>query len=286
MGPASARALWCPLPAVAEEERMSERRLIGIDLAWGNEGGIGYYSTECEGSGCAELVWDGEDLMLKRLALLHSMDEIVDWIRPDCGDWVVAIDAPLVICNKDGQRPAENQASKFYGKYHAGADSSNLKREHRGPQLLRALARRGGELVEQTVAIRGRRLVFETYPHIAMVELFNLDRIFKHKRKPKRTVACRNAEQRRLAEATCENLCSEAADPFLMMNKRLAELLPEPFPDLGGQALKDREDKLDGLICAYTTAWLNAGRDLVGLGKVGEGVMIAPRVQGIGPLLP
>ena len=58
-----------------------------------------------------------------------------------------------------------------------------------------------------------------------------------------------------------------------------------PDPGLRGKALKDREDKLDGLICAYTAAWLDAGRPLQGLGDAGFGVMITPSLRGIRPLL-
>lgn len=268
------------------------RRLIGIDLAWG-EG----KPNKPNASGCAELVWDGDDLTLERLALRCSMDDIIEWIDPARGDWVVAVDAPLVICNEEGQRPAENQASKIYGKHHAGAHSNNLKRKHRGPQLLEALVGQCGELVERAAATGGRRLIFETYPNIAMVELFELEHTIKYKlRWVKRHYEKAEwaeqqlAGQQRLADCIRHHLCSGTANPPLRTSDDrtsddLEQLLSDPGSGLDDDELKCREDKLDGLICAYTAAWLDAGRDLVGLGKVGEGVMIAPRVQGIGPLL-
>lgn len=263
---------------------MSGRRLIGIDLAWGKlDGG------EPAGSGCAELVWKGDELELTRLCALGRVEEIVKWIRPDDGDWVVAIDAPLVITNQTGQRTTDNQVGRVYGNHGFSAHSANLTNSKFGPHyqgrmILKRLRELGGTLVEKADDIDDGPLFFETYPHVVMVELFG--RTFKYKKKKGRTVPYRNAEQRRLAEVARENLCSEDAHPRLRTSERLAELLPEPFPDLGGQALKDREDKLDGLICAYTAAWLDAGRELVGLGPVGEGVIIAPRVQGIGSVLP
>lgn len=274
------------------------RRLIGIDLAWGKETGTDYDSTDCEGSGCAELVWNGNGLTLERPPeLLHSMEDIVKWIEPDRGDWVIAVDVPIVIRNEEGRRPAEDEADEYYRPYDAVPRPSNLNlavgKSQRGDQLLAQLRKVGGELVESAAHLENQRLVFETYPHIAMVELFGLDRTIKYKASQcqgKGGVLCQQKGQRRLADSMREHLCSDsnkpASDkPKLRSNKKLAELLPEPFPDLGGQKLKDREDKLDGLVCAYTAAWLDAGGDLVGLGKVGEGVMIAPRVQGIGPLL-
>ena len=59
------------------------RRLIGIDLAWG----------ERAGTGCAELAWRGNELQLQRIDVLGTLEEIVDWIEPQRGDWVVAVDA-------------------------------------------------------------------------------------------------------------------------------------------------------------------------------------------------
>ena len=275
---------------------MSEQRLIGIDLAWGKKTGTDYYSTDCERSGCAELVWDGCALSLTRLDLLHSMDEIVKWIDPGRGDWVVAVDAPLVVTNKDGQRIADNQASTHYSyPYQASAHSANLKwpgKEHRGGQLLEKLQKRCGQLVESTDHLDGHHLVFETYPHIAMVELFNLDHTIKYKNCK---VAQKRKGQRNLASCIREHLCGESADPRLRPGGGLNDLLREPKRELKGQGLKGREDLLDAVVCAYTAAWLDAvsrnhepGDEvlpLVGLGEVGKGMMITPRVQGIGPLL-
>ena len=275
---------------------MSRRRLIGIDLAWGQETGTDYYSTDCEGSGCAELAWDGKDLTLKRLALLHSMDEIVDWIKPDCGAWVAAVDVPIVIRNEKGRRPAEDEADEHYRPYQAVPRPSHLnlpvgKSQRRG-QLLTQLQKSGGELVEQAAALKHPRLVFETYPHIAMVELFNLGITIKYKKDwisrncaQEHRRRCRNEGQQWLAEEICEHLHFDAKKPRLLMNKRLKTLLREPASELMGKELKNREDKLDAVVCAYTAAWLDAKRDLVGLGKVGEGVMIMPRLREIGPPL-
>ena len=43
------------------------RRLMGIDLAWG----------ERNGTGCAELAWRGDELELQRIDVLRTLDEIV-----------------------------------------------------------------------------------------------------------------------------------------------------------------------------------------------------------------
>ena len=252
---------------------MSDRRLIGIDLAW----------SERNGTGCVELVWDGDELRLCRVGLCKSMDEIVKWIEPECNDWVVAVDAPLVVHNKAGRRAADARVSELYRPYEAGAYPTNLKllgEDHRGGQLLRRLEEYGGDVVECAGHLDGPRLVFETYPHVVMVELFGLDCTIKYK---KGRVARKRRGQQELADAIRTHLCGPAASPRLRIGGELDELLREPDPILKGRDLKSREDKLDGLICAYAAAWLDAGRPLQGLGEVGAGVMVTPRVRGIGP---
>ena len=251
---------------------MSDRRLIGIDLAW----------SERNGTGCVELAWEGDELRLCRVGLRKSMDEIVEWIEPERGDWVIAVDAPLVVRNKCGRRAADARVSDLYRSYEAGAYPTNLKllgEDHRGGQLLRRLEEHCGDVVERAGHLNGPRLAFETYPHVVMVELFGLDRTIKYK---KGRVACKRRGQQELADAIRTHLCGPAANPCLQIDDVLEKLLREPDPILKGRDLKSREDKLDGLICAYAAAWLDAGRSLQGLGEVGAGVMVTPRVRGIG----
>ena len=268
---------------------MSERRLIGIDLAWGKKGGTDYCATDCEGSGCAEMAWRGDELELIRLDWLRSMDQIVKWIDPDRGDWVVAVDAPLVIRNETRQRIADKQASTLYSQpYQAGAHPANLNeltRDHRGGQLLKRLKKRHGRLVEESADLKKQKgqkkqsLVFETYPHIVMVELFDLPRTIKYKNlsKGKRSVGLRQ-----LSDAILEHLCSDSANPCLQISDNLKDLLREPGQIPPHAVLDEREGKLDALVCAYMAAWLDKGRPMRGLGEVCEGVMITPHLLGVG----
>lgn len=249
---------------------MSDRRLIGLDLAW----------SKRNGTGCVELVERGGRLTLTRLDLLYSIDEIVTWIKPEMGDWVVAIDAPLVVCNKTGSREAEKQVGRRWGKFQAFAHSTNwdiLDRYgpgyHQGGKLLGRLAGCGGKLVECPTDVGSSRLVFETYPHPAMIELFWLDLIIKYK---KGSVAKQRAGQQQLAEAIRKCFCGKDADPQLEPSAKLRKLLFEPRPDLKGKTLKHREDRLDAVVCAYVAAWVAAGKPWSGLGDVGKGVIVVP----------
>ena len=245
---------------------MSDRRLIGIDLAW----------SERNGTGCVELVEHEGKLTLTRVDVLRSIDEIVQWIKPEVGDWVVAIDAPLVVCNKTGSREAEKQVGRRYGKFHASAHSANWGRfdgYHRGGKLLGRLAGCGGKLVEHLSHVSSGRLAFETYPHPAMVELFWLDQIIKYK---KGQVAAKRRGQQQLADAIWTSFCDKDADPSLASSAELRELLSGPRPDLRGDDLKHREDRLDAVVCAYVAAWVAAGKPWSGFGEVGRGVIVVP----------
>lgn len=269
---AAASAAVSGAPPVAVRAAVGTRRCIGIDLAWG----------ERNPTGCVELAWDGGELVLARLDLCRSIQDIVEWIEPDRGDWIVAIDAPLVIRNQTGRRAAEADADRYYRRYQAGAYPSSLDKfgaDHRGGRLWRALEERGGELLEQPNMLGRPHLIFETYPHIVMVELFHLDRTIKYKARPGRDVI---AGQRQLVNAIREHFCGGAANPRLRSNDALEELLREPRTPISDRALKDREELLDGLVSAYMAAWVDAGRPLRGLGVVGEGVMVVPSVRGIG----
>ena len=278
----SARAEPPPMPparsepsAHREAAAAGTRRCIGIDLAWG----------ERNPTGCVELAWDGGELVLTRLALNRSIREIAEWIEPDRGDWVVAIDAPLIIRNQTGQRPAEDEANIHYRQYHAGAYPSSIAKfgaDHRGGRLLRALEEHGGKLLEQLDMLRHPRLVLETYPHVVMVELFHLPRTIKYKPRPGRDVV---AGQRQFVDAIRKHLCGDAANPRLRLNDALEELLREPPSPISDRALKDREELLDGLVSAYVAAWVDAGRPLQGLGESGYGVIITPHLRGIAPPL-
>ena len=274
---------------------MPGRRLIGVDLAWG----------ERAGSGCVELRERPDGLELVRLDVLQRIDEIVEWIAPERGAWVVAVDAPLVVHNKTGRRVADAEVSARYRAFEAGALPTNrtiLGDDHRGGRLWRALAASGATLFEDLAKRDAPRLVLECFPHVAMVELFGLERIIKYKRG---SVAERRAGQGELAAAIGRWLCQgsrgEAEPPsvpsgqlpqrgsdwdgqaagLLRRNGLLNQLLREPVEALRGRALKQREDLLDGLVCAYVAAWVDAGGRLQALGEVGAGVVIGPHVRGI-----
>ena len=87
---------------------------VGVDLAWGH----------INQSGIAVLDADG---VLKYVdAKVHDseiIDAVSSFVRDEC---LVAIDAPLIVTNASGQRPAERALNADFGRFDAGAHSSKM----------------------------------------------------------------------------------------------------------------------------------------------------------------
>src|SRR5262245_20051812 len=96
-----------------------EMRFIGVDLGW--------YGKP---TGLAALEFAGECLRITALDRVTGGPAILDWIGHvvGAGPAMIAIDAPTVIPNPQGSRPAERQVTSAYGRYHAGCHASNLGR--------------------------------------------------------------------------------------------------------------------------------------------------------------
>lgn len=180
---------------------------------------------------------------------VRSKSGIVDFISNNSHiNTVVAIDASLVVNNKEGQRPCETLIGKTFGQYGASCHTTNLNRPYAqaGIGLVSALERLDfvHDFVLETAKQRSGRWIFEVYPHPAMVRLFELDRIIKYK---KGAVADRRHGLRTLATRLI-NLDGLIQTPILM------DLLNFDVNTLRGCKLKQHEDLLDAFFCAYL-AW-------------------------------
>ena len=233
-------------------------RFVGIDFGW-----------ERGASGLALLDWDGTSLKLRELELLDEPKEILRWVEQRAGgDAVVAIDAPTVIPNKTGMREADRLTHARYGKYDAGSYPASRARTYwkRTTGFSKALERAGFAHGDRMAARAKGRWQIEVYPHAAAVQLFALRRILKYKRG---TVAGRAAALGELRALLLHRL------PLAM-----PRLAPPELPEIpaGGRALKQTEDKLDALLCAYVAAywwyWGPARNDV--LGDAARGYIVVP----------
>ena len=217
---------------------------VGVDLAWGQR----------KPTGLAVLDESGR---LVHLSAAGTDDEIVDALAPYVeGDCLVAIDAPLIVANATGNRPAEAALNKDFARFDAGAHPSNTgKPEFRGqPRGARLAARLGLDMNPRSG--RARRAI-EVYPHPATVALFRLGRTLKYKNKPGRDLAQLRSELVVLI-GLLEGLAS--ADLPLRVSGHQADR----HAATAWQALRSAvetaerkselrvvEDQVDAVICAY-----------------------------------
>jgi predicted RNase H-like nuclease len=209
---------------------------LGLDLAW--------YGTG-NSSAMAVLHGDGEEVQLVEVfEALRSDDEIFSALITSASpDTVLAIDAPLTICNASGQRQCESEIGRRFGRADASAHTSNLSRfpDARSVRLADRLVAAGWRHSPDPESDRrclGRSL-FEVYPHPAHVVLFDLARIIKYK---KGNLALKRAGLNDLRRAIEANLA--VASPSLVGTPVLEKLLRRELVALRGIELKVYEDTL------------------------------------------
>ena len=161
----------------------------------------------------------------------------------------MAVDAPLWVPNKTGRRPGEAEIGRAFARYQAGAHPANRSRLAfdgivRGEALVAALAARGFVHAPEVAAGALVRQVIEVFPHPAMVALFGLDRTLKYKARPGRSADLRLNEWRRY-----QDYLGALAQPTRRCTAR--PLIAQDVAALRGRRLKDYEDQVDALMCAY-----------------------------------
>ncbi len=217
---------------------------VGVDLAWGDRKPTGLAVLDDEGH-------------LVHVSAATTDDEIAAALAPYvAADCLVAIDAPLIVVNATGNRPAEAALNKDFARFDAGAHPSNTgKRELKDqPRGARIAARLGLDMNPRSG--RPRRAI-EVYPHPATVALFRLGRTLKYKNKPGRDLERLRAEQLVLL-GLIEGLA--AADPALLVDGRPGEqsgtsawqgLRVAVETAKRKSELRVVEDQVDAVVCAY-----------------------------------
>ena len=214
---------------------------VGVDLAWG----------ERRPTGLAVLDEAGH---LLHVSAAGDDDEIADALAPYVeGDCVVAIDAPLIVVNETGNRPAEAALNKDFAKYDAGAHPSNTGKPEFAdrPRGARLAARLGLDMNPRSG--RSRRAI-EVYPHPATVALFRLGRTLKYKHKPGRDLEQLRRELL-VFMGHLEGLA--AANPPLLVGgdrdgARAWQALASAVENATRKSeLRVVEDQVDAVLCAY-----------------------------------
>ncbi|WP_375467863.1 DUF429 domain-containing protein [uncultured Nostoc sp.] len=238
-------------------------KFLGIDLGW-----------KSQPSGLCCLKWMDGQLQLLDLDRKEAIADILSWIdqsvKPD-EPGIIAVDAPTLIPNDSGSRLPDKLSHKYFGRYHAGCypANKNLPFAERTINFGLELESRGFAHAPTIEAQKLSRYQIEVFPHPAIVNLFNLERILKYKKG--------RLNERRLELIKLQNYLLDILPSFSppLCPLRLCGSFLLEIPTTGA-ALKATEDKLDSLICAYVAAyWWYWGeqRNLV-LGDVYDGLRL------------
>ncbi|KLO29847.1 DUF429 domain-containing protein [Mycobacterium haemophilum] len=217
----------------------------GVDLAWAGR----------NPTGVAVLDRDG---CLMHVGAVHDDAEVLAALQPYVtGDCLVAFDAPLVVTNRTGQRPAETALNHDFRRFDAGAHPANTSKPEfadipRGARLAQAL-----DLDMNPWSAAGRRAI-EVYPHPATVALFRLPRTLKYKAKPGRNLDLLKSELLLLMDGV-EDL-GHAVVPLRIAGHRdgydaWAELRRQVASAQRKSELRRAEDPIDAVVCAYVALY-------------------------------
>jgi predicted RNase H-like nuclease len=242
---------------------------VGLDLAW---------STK-NSSGIAIIDGNKKKGEVVSFGLVGSDDEIIETITKTVGNRnaFIAIDAPLIVPNEEGRRIAETITGDLFRKYNAGAHPAN--RSHlaswtgtiRGEEIAKKLQKKGFAHSPFIAQYEEDRRFFEVYPHPSMIVLFNLKTVIPYKNKPNRDYESRWGAFKEYQQHMKE--LKGAAPPVSIPR----EVLSMKIENLKAQKLKDYEDVLDGIFCAYIAyyCWANPDKCAV-LGDMDRGYIMTP----------
>jgi predicted RNase H-like nuclease len=237
-------------------------KLAGIDLAW---------NIEKNNSAMAIGELSEKELSISALfSNLKGTDQIISEIDDDIRG--VAIDAPLIIKNKSGQRQCERELGRAYGHKGAGCHTANLERfpdsmTVKFSSQLQGFKHRGNPDED--------KFQIEVYPHPAIIEMFGLSKRLLYKRGG---VTVRREGQIALAN----HIRSLKNSKFLKLNIEDSiqhQLKADYIFSLNGQSLKTNEDALDSIICLYVCALYvkDESRRENTFGTVDDGYIYVPR---------
>jgi predicted RNase H-like nuclease len=242
-------------------------KFVGIDFGW---------KSQPSGLCCLELI--AGQLQLLNLDRQEAIADILTWIDQTVQAEeaaIIAVDAPTLIPNSTGSRLPDKLSHKYFGKYHAGCypANQNLPFAERTINLGLELEARGFAHAATIEPQKPDRYQIEVFPHPAIVNLFKLERILKYK---KGRISDRRLELIKLQNYILDILPTLSPP---LRSLRLCGSFPSEIPHTGA-ALKETEDKLDSLICAYVAAyWWYWGeeRNLV-LGDLTTGYIVIPQI--------
>lgn len=230
-------------------------RFIGIDLAWGDR----------QPTGLAVL---DEDAHLLHVSAVRTDEEIRSTLAPYAeGPCLVAIDAPLVVTNPTGSRPAEQALSRDFRRFEAGTHPSNTGKPEfvngpRGARICKLLS------LDMDPRSGRKRRAIEVYPHPATVVLFGLGTTLKYKAKPGRSL-----DQLRAALLTLMG----HVERIVTTDRTWQALRAQVEGATRKVDLRHVEDQVDAVVCAYIALFVERWPErTTTYGDLEQGYIVTP----------
>lgn len=235
----------------------------GVDLAWGGRKPTGVAVVDADGH-------------LVHLGVARTDADVLAALAPYVGgDCLVAFDAPLVVTNPAGQRPAEAALNRDFRRFEAGAHPCNTaKPEFAGaPRAARLPEALGLDMDPRSSAARR---AIEVYPHPATVALFRLERTLKYKAKPGRDVARLKSELLLLMDGV-EKLARATVPLHVENHDGWAGLRRQVAAAQRKSELRRAEDPVDAVVCAYVALYAERRPAEVAIyGDLATGYIVTP----------
>lgn len=252
-------------------------RALGLDLAWSPRNPTGVAVIAGDESG-GTLIYNG---------IRQSDAELTAFVAEygGVGGVLVAIDAPTLVPNETGLRPGERDLNAVYRQYDAGAHPSNRQRltsfgggKVRGEVIVALLEQQAIRHHPYLTTRTAARQSFEVYPHPATVALFGLSRTLKYKAKPGRDYPSRYAA---FGQLEAHLLSLAIAEPALIIP---VATFASDLTSLKGAKLKDYEDRLDAILCAYVAFyyWYWGPQRVTVFGDTESGHIVVPHLSRLG----
>jgi predicted RNase H-like nuclease/ppGpp synthetase/RelA/SpoT-type nucleotidyltranferase len=236
---------------------------VGIDLAWGLNRPTGLAVLDAVGR-------------LVHASAVRTDDEIVEALGPYVdGPCLAGIDAPLIVVNATGSRPAEQALTKDFRRFEAGTHPSNTGKPEfadgtRGGRVCRLL---GLDLDPDSTA---DRRALEVYPHPATIVLFDLDRTLKYKQKQGRDLELLRRELLRLMDHTARLVDTGGPDDTW------AAMRAAVVAATRKSELRVVEDQVDAVVCAYVALFADRWPErTTRYGDLATGYIVTPAL-GVG----
>ena len=235
----------------------------GVDLAWAGRNPTGVAVVDSRG-------------LLVHVGAGRDDAEVLAALSPYVrGDCLVAFDAPLVVTNPTGQRPAEAALNRDFRRFEAGAHPANTAKPEfaDGPRAARLAYAMGLDLDPRSSA---PRRAIEVYPHPATVVFFRLARTLKYKAKPGRGIDQLKAELLVLMDGV-EKLAHAAVPLHVAGHEDWVRLRHRVTTAQRKSELRRAEDPVDAVVCAYVALFAQRRpADVTIYGDFATGCIVTP----------